>query len=185
MMLSEMGEHDLLEKLLAWTDKQYSPVWESDGSYHYPTDHKEVMVRLIGHSKKSTSVTGHLLAFARANPKNGMWSIHSQPFDDAHFLEPVVRGIDYPQVLLSRAIYDRSKRALIITVEPGKNVTNKTTTFKVEQLDPGITWQLLVDGRKAGTYQGQDKADITVTLDKGHDIILMADETRHATMNLP
>jgi hypothetical protein len=163
ILTSEVGDLDARDKLLAYSDRMYEPVMK-DGTFHYPTDK----------SKKCHALTGKLLAIARANPKDGLWTMHNRPFDDSHFREPMVTGVDFPNVVLRRAIYDADKKALIVTTEPGMK-KGGMTNIKVSRLDSDNTYRLLVDGKKVKTYRAREEALLQVALDGRHDIVLIAE----------
>jgi len=163
MFASEMGDTVTRDKLLAFAKEKYDPVWES-GTFHYPFDMK----------KQCSNLTDKVLAIARANPKNGMWTLHNRPFDGPHFEAPMVEGVDFPKIVLRRAIYDKQREALVLTTEPGTDQRG-TTTLKVIALDPDRSWRLLVDGREVEKYKGLRTVSINVALDKRHNIVLVAE----------
>ncbi len=160
MLAAEVGDIETRDKLIAFADKKYEPVLEN-GMLRYP----------YSLSKGSTNLTGKLLACARAMSENGFHRMHNRPFDDAHFKEPKVTNVDFPNVLLRRAIYDRDRKALIVTTGPGA-AGQADTSLKIERLDPSATYLLTIDGKQLETVQGREAIDITVSLDRGHDIVL-------------
>ncbi len=163
MYAAEVGDFDTRDKLIRFADEKYEPVWE-DGTLHYP----------YNTSRGCTNLTGKLLAIARANPKDGFWKMHNQPFDDKHFKEPKVTEVDFPNVLLRRAIYDREKAALIVTTEPGAAGTG-TKAFNVGNLDPGKTYTLMIDGKETSKIKGRKTYKVEIPLDTRHDVVLVAD----------
>jgi hypothetical protein len=160
LLAAELGDDETKEKLLNWSDLAYEPVWQ-DGSYHYRYDL----------SKGCTNLTDRLLAAARANPKNGLRLIHSQPFTAAHFLEPKIDTVDFPNLLIRRAIYDAAQQALVVTTEGGAK-KNASSTFRVHPLDPAKTYWLFLDGQLKERIQGQTSHNVTVDLSAPHDIVL-------------
>ncbi len=163
MLAAEIGDTQTRDKLIDYIDKSYNPVW-SDGAFHYP----------INEQAKCKSTSGKLLAVARANHKNGLWNMHNKPFDDMHFSSPKVAGVDFPKVLLKRAIYDAERKALIVTTEPGGQKSG-TTTFELINLDPAKSYRLSLDGKQMGTYKGRKSISVEVPLDTRHDLVLWAD----------
>ena len=163
MLAAEIGDTQTRDKLLASAGERYGPVWEK-GTFHYPFDMK----------KQCTNVTDKLLAIARGNPKNGIWTIHNRPFDNAHFDAPMVEGVDFPNVILRRAIYDKQREALVLTTEPGTDQRG-TSSLKVVNLDPARSWRLFIDGREMEKYKGLRTVSITIALDKRHNIVLVAE----------
>ncbi len=160
MLASEVGDTQARDKLLAYCDKLYNPVYER-GAFHYPINMKG----------NCSPLTGKLLAFARANPPNGQKIMHNQPFGDTHFNAPKVVDVDFPKVVLRRAIHDPAKNALILTTEPGTADT-RATQITIINLDPGKTYSLTMDGKAIQTYRGKKQVTIEVDLSKKHDFIL-------------
>jgi hypothetical protein len=156
---AEMGDTETRDQLLKYADDNYGPVW-ADGAMHYPYD-----------KFKCNNLTGVLLALARALPGNGLWAMHNQPFDDAHFTEPAVSGVDFPRLVLRRAVYDAKKKALIVTTEPGMG-PGGTTAFEVKRLAPDKTYVLTIDGKRSREIKGSESAQVVAPLDGRHDIIL-------------
>jgi hypothetical protein len=129
---SELGDLDTLRGLLAYADKRLNPTWENACLY-YPRQDRAVsedglpifMNRFTGNS---------LIAYARLNVPDGMWKLYHEPFDPMHFAEPYVSGIEYPGVCLTRAIFDRKKKALIVSLKAGPGGRSRTR-FRINQLD--------------------------------------------------
>jgi hypothetical protein len=163
MLAGEMGDTSTRDKLLNHADKEFAPVWQ-DRTFHYP----------YNPSGGCTNLSDKLFAFARANPPNGLWTMHNKPFDESHFAEPRLSGVDFPNVLVRRAIYDAQEKALVVSVEPGARKAG-TTRFEVRQLDPSRSYVSLVDGKKIGTHKGQATVVLEVGLDEPHDLVLVAE----------
>jgi hypothetical protein len=173
MLAAEVGDTDTRDKLVAWCKDFYKPTWDN-GMLHYPAK-EPVNVNTSGEfTPYSNATTGALISFAMANPKNGMWSLVNKPFNDQNFLAPKVSGLDFPNILLKRAIYDFEKEALIITTVGGTDQSG-STSFNVTQLDPGRTWELFVDGVSQNKYTGVNSVSIDVSLSAQHDIALIAE----------
>jgi hypothetical protein len=160
MYAAEMGDFDTRDKLIAFADQKYQPVRDG-GMMRYPADD----------SKGSTNLTGHLVALARAMPEDGLHKMHNRPFDDAHFREPVVANVDFPKLLITRAVYDREKKALVVSAEPGAEPRGKTE-FEIRNLAPGKSYLLMIDGKETGKIRGKDRISVSIGLDKKHDVIL-------------
>jgi hypothetical protein len=121
------------------------------------------------------ALTGVLVAFAVANPHDGILTLHNNPFTQLNFDSPQITGLDYPNVLLKRAIYDFEKEALIITTVGGAEFPSGTTSFNVTQLDPSRTWKLFMDGTLKDEYTGVSSISIEVPLSDKHDFALIAE----------
>ena len=111
------------------------------------------------------------IALSRALPKNGMWTMHNKPFDMAHFSEPAITGVDMTKTALKRAIYDRSKLALIVSTMPAKSGA-VDSSFKIVNLDTAKTYQLTIDGIKDAEFNCVKEYDVTLGGAKAHDLIL-------------
>jgi hypothetical protein len=173
MLAGEVGDTSTKDKLIAWCKDFYKPTWEN-GMLHYPVG-EDTYINL---SKDAwtpwpQAFTGVLVAFAAANPPNGVLTLHSKPFIQRDFDSPQVTGLDFPDVLLKRAIYDFEKEALVITTVPGTGSGTKSVT--ITKLDPSRIWQVLVDGEIKSEVIGTSTASIDINIETGHDIVLIAE----------
>jgi hypothetical protein len=197
ILAAEMGDEKLLNGLLKSIDMHFDPVWGDDGTYHYPykvfaggpnlaaaDDAKAAKPSPIKPPVKMNDVTpqmktwpmhsdlsDRLIAMARALPKNGLLKMYSNPFDQAHFAEPAITGVDLSTTLLKRAIYDREKKALVISTMPSKAAAK--SSFKIVRLDPSKTYEFYLDGAAVNEMSGISEYALTLDNSKAHDIILM------------
>ncbi len=111
------------------------------------------------------------LALSRALPKHGMWTLHNQPFDAEHFAEPAIAGVDLSKTPLKRAIYDRSRLALIVSTRPAKSGA-AGGGFKIINLMPAKTYTLSMDGKMISELTGVKEYTVTLDGAKAHDLIL-------------
>jgi hypothetical protein len=111
------------------------------------------------------------MAISRALPKGGMWAMHNKPFDAAHFTEPAITGIDVKKTALKRAIYDRSKKALIVSTMAVKTGA-ADAGFKIINLDASKTYRLIIDGRKTADISSANEYAVSLDGEKAHDLIL-------------
>ncbi len=112
------------------------------------------------------------MAISRALPKSGMWTMHNKPFDAAHFTEPAITGIDVKKTALKRAIYDRSKKALIVSTMLGKPGAGDVS-FNIVNLDLSKTYKLIIDGKKTAHISSVKEYVVTLDGAKAHDLILI------------
>jgi hypothetical protein len=89
----------------------------------------------------------------------------------AHFSEPAITGVDMTKTALKRAIYDRSRQALIVSTMPAKSGA-VDSGFKIVNLDTTKTYQLTIDGIKDAEFNGVKEYDVTLGGAKAHDLIL-------------
>jgi hypothetical protein len=100
------------------------------------------------------------LTYQRVNIKNGMRIMYNNPWGNAHFAEPYIRKVDYPNVLVIQAIYDSSIKGLMATFIPNSNVCGTRdgwekrgvwkTSFNVNNLDPTQIYSIIMNGRVIG-----------------------------------
>ena len=110
------------------------------------------------------------IAISRAIPKNGMWTMHNKPFDAEHFTEPAITGVDITKTALKRAIYDRQKKALIVsTVATGGKDDG---SFKIVNLDPAKKYELILDGQTVEEISGVSDYTATHCCMHDHDFVL-------------
>jgi len=138
-----------------------------------------ISTNIVGHGSANnmktmpqhSDLTDRLIALARALPRNGMWTMLNEPFDKAHFAEPAITGVDITKTALRRAIYDRSKTALIVSTVPARSGA-PDGGFKIINLDPAKTYQLSVDGKITAELKGVKDYDVMLSGAKSHDLIL-------------
>ncbi len=160
MLAAEVGDLETRDKLIKFADEKYRPLREGPYLY-YP----------FNLSRGCTALTGKLLACARAMEKDSMRKMHVSPFSDEHFRGPALDDVDFPRVVLRRALYDAEKKALILTAEPGEKSIGETS-FAAVRLDPAKTYLLSVDGAPDREITGVDSANITVPLSGRINVIL-------------
>jgi hypothetical protein len=121
---------------------------------------------------QSDNVQDRLFGMARALPKSGLWKMYNRPFDVQHFTEPAITDVDTKTVILKRAIYDRTKGALIVSTIGG-DIGGKAA-IKIINLSPDQKYaltdrnQLLAEIHRVAEYALQfDNAD-------SHDFVLQA-----------
>ena len=161
MLAAEVGDAETRDKLLVHADRKYAPVWE-DGAYHYPFDR----------DRRCVPLSGILLGLARALPRDGLWTMHNRPFDGTHFKEPKIEGVDFPALVLRRAIYDREKKALIVTYEPGAKKRG-SSRLRIANLDPNRSYQLYLDGKPLDRVERKVELEVEVPLDGRRHLALV------------
>ena len=164
-------------RLVNMAQLRYRPVWRLDGTYHYPFFEDSFLSGGPISRFTANGLSGKLLANALACPPDGMIKMHNDPFITSDPNTPIVTGVDFPRVILRRAIYDPAKEALIITTDDPWEKMNffwQTTSFYVERLDPSRTYKLMIDGRVKSTFSGVTYKKITVKLLGEHNIIVAA-----------
>ena len=148
VLASEVGDKPTLNKTLEYSDRYLSPVWQ-DGSYYYPRN-DELARDKSGIFRTVSPFTGNaLLPLARLNRPNGLWKLHNQPWEEKHFKQPYVSGVDYLAIGVSQAFYDAEKDALILTLVPGP-AKAETVSFVIRQLDPSKTYDVFRNGNLLG-----------------------------------
>ena len=124
-------------------------------------------------SPQHSDLSDRLVALARALPKNGLWTLHNRPFDDAHFQEPCVTGIDPVALPLKRALWDSRARALIVSTRAVKG-SSGARTFTVQGLDKARTYHVVVDGASRAPIAGAASAEIALPSPSvDHDVIVI------------
>lgn len=197
ILAAEMGDEKLLAGLLKTVDDHFDPVWGEDGTFHYPykvfgggpnlaaaDDSGAAKPSAIKPPLKTSDITpqmqtwpqhsdlsDRLFAMARALPKNGLLNMYNNPFEQDHFAEPAITGVDLEKTPLRRAIYDRSKQALIVSTLPAKS-TAEEGGFRIVNLDPARKYRLVIDGTETAEVSGVEEYDVTLGGAQAHDLIL-------------
>jgi len=195
LLASEVGDTETVQTMTDYADAHFEPTWK-DGGYYYPSTPDYVwnfqrdwkgLIQNVG------PVTGNVLvAFARINPKDGLWRIYNRPWDESHFAEPFITDVEYLEASITQAVYDAEEDALIVTLAPGP-VKSEATSFTIRQLDPAKTYSLIRDGQVLGEVSGgggsalphtEWQADgslrITTGLDEPHSFVLKAKSSKVA-----
>lgn len=197
ILAAEMGDEKLLKGLLKSVDMHFDPVWGDDGTYHYPykvfaggpnlaaaDDAKTakpsspikppVKMNDVTPQMKTwpmhSDLSDRLFAMARALPKNGLLKMYNNPFDQAHFAEPAITGVDLSTTLLKRALWDREKLALIVSTMPAKKPGK--AGFKAIRLDPAKTYEISLDGKPVEEISGVSEYAALFDGTTAHDMII-------------
>jgi hypothetical protein len=156
---AELGDKKTVDAMLAYAEKHLNPTWE-DGAYFFPRN--DNLRNEPGLPVLLTPLAGNaLLALARINIPNGLYTTFNEPFDEAHFNEPYIDRVDYPNVLVRKAAYDAEERTLTVRLTPGDR--HGKTTFRLNRLDAERDWEILANGTtvgwlRSGTPQGEPGA---------------------------
>jgi hypothetical protein len=164
LLAAELGDSDVRDRLLKTAEQKYTGIWD-EGTYHYQYS--------TSITSPCTNLTDRTLAMARAVPKNGLWTMHNVPFDDRHFTEPEISGVDLATLPLKRAIYDRAKDALVVSTMALK--TPGDTSFEVKKLNPARSYRLLVDGVEVKKISGVSGATVSVNTAAPHDFVIQGE----------
>lgn len=182
---AEMGDHEAREKLIAYADRNFNPVWQ-DGAYYYPRS-LDYQADADGNSHGVSSWTGNvLIALARLDKGDGFLELYRTPWGEAQLRAPQVTGVDYLTTNVSQAYYDSKKDALIVTLEPGP-VKASRVQFNVVNLDRRQRYRVMKDGKlmaelstSAATrtsnlaVDGAGVLTIDTSLDSPHSFVILA-----------
>ena len=122
-----------------------------------------------------SDVSDRLIALARALPKNGLWTLHNKPFDEAHFRAPYVTGIDPTALPLKRALWDAEAKTLVVSTRGV--AAGPVRSFMVRGLDKAKAYRLTIDSAPGKPVAGVESTVVELSgtaID--HDIVLT--ETR-------
>ena len=140
---SEVGDVETTQKMLDYADAHFAPEWK-DGRYFYPRNDlleealADTQARYIPGSDEHRvgRLTGNaLLAMARLNDGDGFWKLYNEPWDEEFFAQPYITAVQYPDVLVEQAVFDREKSSLIVTMAPGTDYRGESS-FMVQNINP-------------------------------------------------
>lgn len=120
---------------------------------------------------QNDNVQDRLFGMARALPPSGLWKMYHEPFDKRHFSEPAVTGVDIENVILRRAVYDRTKKALVVSTMGADKGGN--AGFKIVNLIPGAKYVLSDNGAAAAKIGGVKEFEVKFDNRTPHDFILL------------
>ena len=86
-----------------------------------------------------------------------------------------MHGVDFPNVCLSQAWYDRDRRCLIVATDAGVvNAKDQPTSFRVSQIDPNHC-TVTVDGQPSDNWRVVDgELEIMTTIGE-HTFLITQD----------
>jgi hypothetical protein len=117
-----------------------------------------------------SDLADRLIAIARALPARGLYTMINNPVDAEHFSEPAITGVDITRVILKRAIYDRNKKALVISTFAKSGAGN--TSIMLINLDPAKVYAITIDKKHEKDVEKVAGAMVTFDAGKAHDILL-------------
>jgi len=168
---------------LAAADGEKKPETPPPAAVQPPADQK-----IPGIPSKTTALPGHgdatnmktfpshsdladrLIAMARALPARGLYTMVNYPVDAKHFTEPAISNVDLSKVILTRAIYDRGNKTLIISTIGKKD--GGSTSLTVINLNPAKTYSIEIDKTHHRDVVNKPDHIIAIDADKAHDIIV-------------
>lgn len=116
VLAAEMGDEDILTRLLAYADKHFSPRLQN-GGLTYPRN--DTVFDETGQYVLSTPAQANaLLPLARLNVPNGFQRLYSKPWspkNKTHYEEPALTEVDY-SIDVYRAVYVSSQPALLFDI---------------------------------------------------------------------
>lgn len=140
--LSELGDHERLEGLLAHADQYMSPTWENSGLY-YPRN--DTSWNAEGEMTFVEPTTGNaLIAYARLNPTGGLNAIYQSPWTSQHRQHPQLAN-DPENVFVSHATFDTATQVLNLCLEPRGSIGGDTN-LRIEGVRTS-DWRLVVNGQ--------------------------------------
>ena len=170
---AEMGDQQAREKLLAYAERNFHPVWEN-GEYYYPRN-DDYSVDADGNVHGVDVWAGSaLLPMARLDRGAGLQKIYTQPWGEAQHKQPYISDVDTLSAGVSQAFFDAKKDALIVTLIPGP-IAAKQVSFVVRQLDPKKTYTVIQDGKSVGDLQRRPDgtALISSAIEAPHTFVLV------------
>ena len=151
MWVSEMGDTETLRGLLAHADRYMNPTW-ARGAFYYPRNDQSYDAD--GNMTFMDPVTGNaMLAYARLNVRDGMWSLYNRPFTPTHFREPALEGVTGDaDVLGARFVVERQQLQLAVRGRGGKGAQ---ATLLVANLPTDRAWVARHEGRVVARSGGE------------------------------
>lgn len=136
---AEMGDSVTLAGLLEHADRYMNPTWR-DGGLYYPRNDADTDA--VGNFTLLSPVEGNaLLGYARLNVPDGLWSFYNEPWDSAHYEEPMLRVVA-PDIEVSTARFDRDDGVLTFRVRRIEGAGDGTLLLD----NVGRDWTLTCEG---------------------------------------
>jgi hypothetical protein len=153
----EWGMRDLTAGLTAAADAQFEPTWDRQrGEFTWGFGLGEEHPR--GQFNAS-------MAAAEAMREGAWWALFNVS-PGSRFAEPTVRGVDFPDLVLRQAVWDREREQLVVaTAARNAEVAGRPTRFAVTNLGDASRWELVDadDGVSLGVA-GPGELEVATTL---------------------
>jgi len=182
---AEMGDQQTKDKLFAYAERNYNPVWQN-GEYFYPRNDDFSVDKQGNVHGVDTWAGSVLIPLARLDRGGGLRRLYTEPWGDAHYKQPYVSDVDTATVGVSQAFFDAKKNALVVSLLPGPIVA-KQVSFVVQQLDRGRIYSVIKDGKQVGelrrgitskdasaTWRDDGTALISTSISVPHTFVLVA-----------
>jgi hypothetical protein len=145
---AEVGDKEAVDKMLAYAERNYNPVWEN-GEYYYPRN-DDYSADEHGNSHGVDPWTGNVfIPMARLNNGDGFYKLYNEPWGEEQYRQPYISDVDSLSTNVSQAFFDQPKDALIVTLEPGP-IAARQVQFTVRQLDPTKAYTVTRNGKVVG-----------------------------------
>ncbi len=161
-----MGDEPTLRGLLGYADRYLNPTWER-GALYYPRNDQPY--DQAGNLTFMDPVTGNaMLAYARLNVPDGMWSLYNRPFEAEHFRQPaLVDTSSDVDVLGVRFDSDRQVLRLAVRSRGGKRTQ---ASLELANVPTNQSWVVRHDRRvimASGRSRPDDRFRVTLPLNSG------------------
>lgn len=152
LWFSEMGDEERLHKLLRYVDTYQNPTWEKGGLF-YPR--RDEFYDEHGHFVYVDPWVGNaLIAFARLNVSNGLNTLYSRPWNQAHFAEPSLAEVS-PCIDVLRCGYLPDTGALVTTVQADASANGRPARLAFRNFAAGAgNWVMEREGKLLLSGQG-------------------------------
>lgn len=166
MWISEMGDAETLRGLLAYVDRYMNPTWDR-GALYYPRH--DTPYDDAGNMTFMDPVTGNaMLAYARLNVGDGLWSLYNRPFEAEHFRQPALEGVTGNTDVLG-ARFNPARQVLQLALR-GRGGQPAQATLQVANVPANRSWVARHDGKAIATSERDRRegpVQLTVPLGSG------------------
>jgi hypothetical protein len=142
----EVGDEETYAALRNWADRHYQPIYDPQrGEFYYLFGFNEPYPRGQHNDWAMPGVV--------ANSPQGWSRIFNKP-NLRKFREPTLSGVDFPNVRVRQAYFDRALGTLNIAIcTADSDVLGQPTSFDVTNLAPGVRYRVILDGAESGDWE--------------------------------
>jgi Linalool dehydratase/isomerase len=163
---SELGDVVTRDGVLAYADQHMKPA-ERDGGLYYTRN--DSLYDDAGRYVEMDPLTGNaLLAYARLNVEDGLWTLFNEPWDLSHFEAPALTGVSVDIDVSAAAVQDGVLRAC---VQRRSDIPGDGEVTIGRALRRG-DWRLMVDGAEVATVEADD---VSLVTDSGSILVTSVD----------
>ncbi|EQB16841.1 linalool dehydratase/isomerase domain-containing protein [Novosphingobium lindaniclasticum] len=154
---AEMGDGELLGNIRGHAAKFNNQATWKGSEFFYDRNERTGPARM----SRGGAV---LMTAAHLVEKDSFRKLYNLPLTEADVHTPQIEGVDWPNILVRRAVFDKQRQALVVTLLSAASLRDSKaaavdTRFAIANLDPRKTYAISCDGAAIGRVRGNTVLD--------------------------